>query len=91
GTHIRKFVPRKVDVAGKTGTTNNSNDLWFVGYTPELSMGVWVGFDEPYPMPDADKYVPMVVWGKVMKEIIEKHPHLSPPDATFQKPSGIVT
>ncbi|WP_289141850.1 penicillin-binding protein 1A [uncultured Brevibacillus sp.] len=91
GTHIRKYVPRKVDVAGKTGTTNNSNDLWFVGYTPELSMGVWVGFDEPYPMPDADKYVPMVVWGKVMKEIIEKQPELSPPDATFKKPEGIVS
>lgn len=91
GTHIRKFVPRKVDVAGKTGTTNSSNDLWFVGYTPEVSMGVWVGFDEPYPMPDADKYVPMIVWGKVMKEVIEAHPNLSPPDATFKKPEGIVS
>ncbi|MCM3142967.1 penicillin-binding protein 1A [Brevibacillus sp. MER 51] len=91
GTHIRKYVPRKVDVAGKTGTTNNSNDLYFVGYTPELSMGVWVGFDEPYPMPDADKYVPMVVWGKVMKDVIAKHPNLSPPDSTFKKPAGIVS
>lgn len=91
GTHIRKYVPRKVDVAGKTGTTNSSNDLWFVGYTPELSMGVWVGFDEPYPIPDADKYVPMTVWGKVMSQIIETQPHLSPADAQFSKPEGIVT
>lgn len=91
GTHIRKYVPRKVDVAGKTGTTNSSNDLWFVGYTPELSMGVWVGFDEPYPMPDADKYVPMVVWGKVMKDILEKQPNLSSPSDTFKKPEGIVS
>lgn len=91
GTHIRKYVPRSVDVAGKTGTTNNSNDLWFVGYTPELSMGVWVGYDEPYPMPDADKYVPMGVWGKVMKEIMEQKPSLSPADASFVKPGGIVS
>lgn len=91
GTHIRKYVPKKIDVAGKTGTTNNSNDLWFVGYTPELSMGVWVGYDEPYPMPDADKYVPMTVWGKVMKQVIEKEPALSPADAVFDKPSGIVS
>ncbi|MED4753110.1 PBP1A family penicillin-binding protein [Brevibacillus choshinensis] len=91
GTHIRKYVPKKVDVAGKTGTTNSSNDLWFVGYTPELSMGVWVGFDEPYPMPDADKYVPMVVWGKIMKDIIANQPNLSPPDDKFQKPDGIVS
>ncbi|WP_024982863.1 transglycosylase domain-containing protein [Brevibacillus borstelensis] len=91
GNHIRKYVPRKVDVAGKTGTTNNSNDLWFVGYTPEVSLGVWVGYDEPYPMPDKDKYVPMVVWGKIIKEIGEKYPELSPPDATFKKPAGIVS
>lgn len=91
GTHVRKYVPRKVDIAGKTGTTNNSNDLWFVGYTPELSMGVWVGYDEPYPMPDSDKYVPMVVWGKVMKQVIEKQPSLSPGDSTFTRPDGIVS
>jgi penicillin-binding protein len=91
GTHIRRYVPRSVDVAGKTGTTNNSNDLWFVGYTPELSMGVWVGYDEPYPMPDADKYVPMTVWGKVMKHVLEKRPDLSPRNATFRQPPGLVT
>lgn len=91
GTHIRQYVPRKVDVAGKTGTTNNSNDLWFVGYTPDLSMGVWIGYDEPYPIPDRDKYVPMAVWGKIMKQILDKYPDLSPPDKTFDKPAGIVT
>ncbi|MFY0544601.1 transglycosylase domain-containing protein [Brevibacillus sp. H7] len=91
GTHVRRFVPRHVDVAGKTGTTNNSNDLWFVGYTPELSLGVWIGYDEPYPLPERDKYVPMAVWGKVIKQIIENHPDLSPPNASFRKPAGIVT
>ena len=33
-------------VAGKTGTTNEERDAWFVGYTPELAIGVWVGFDD---------------------------------------------
>jgi penicillin-binding protein 1A len=33
--------------AGKTGTTNSFNDAWFVGYTPRLVVGVWVGFDAP--------------------------------------------
>ena len=91
GTQIRKYVPRSIDVAGKTGTTNNSNDLVFVGYTPELSMGVWVGFDEPYPMPDSEKYRPMIVWGKVMQQVIEQKPELSPPTATFPKPEGITS
>jgi len=54
-------------------------------------MGVWVGFDEPYPIPPSDKYVPMTVWGKVMKEVIETLPHISPADATFRQPEGIVT
>ncbi len=37
-------------VAGKTGTTNEERDAWFVGFTPDLAVGVYVGFDEPKPM-----------------------------------------
>src|SRR5471032_2489564 len=36
-------------VAGKTGTTNNATDVWFVGYTPTLVAGVWFGYDTPRP------------------------------------------
>lgn len=89
GTTIRKYVPRSVDVAGKTGTTNSSNDLWFVGYTPELSMGVWSGYDEPHPL--STKTRPMDIWGKVMQEVLKLEPSLSPKNATFDRPSGIVT
>ena len=37
-------------VAGKTGTTNNADDVWFVGYTPTLVAGVWFGYDTPRPI-----------------------------------------
>lgn len=37
-------------VAGKTGTTNDEKDAWFVGYTPNLVVGIYVGFDDPTPM-----------------------------------------
>ncbi len=37
-------------VAGKTGTTNDSRDAWFIGYTPDLVVGVYVGYDRPRPM-----------------------------------------
>ena len=37
-------------VAGKTGTTNDGNDVWFVGYTPTLVAGVWFGYDTPRPI-----------------------------------------
>ena len=33
--------------AGKTGTTNDYHDAWFVGFTPQLVTGVWIGFDQP--------------------------------------------
>lgn len=89
GTTIRKYVPRSIDVAGKTGTTNSSNDLWFVGYTPELSMGVWTGYDEPHPL--TTKTRPMEIWGKVMKQVLKLEPALSPANATFDKPNGIVS
>ncbi len=55
--------------AGKTGTTNDFNDAWFVGYTPHLVAGVWVGFDQPHTiLPNgfaADLAVPM--WTRFMK------------------------
>jgi 1A family penicillin-binding protein len=55
--------------AGKTGTTSDFNDAWFVGYTPKLVAGVWIGFDEPRTiLPDAfaaDVAVP--AWTAFMK------------------------
>jgi penicillin-binding protein len=91
GTHIRQYIPRSVDVAGKTGTTNNNHDLSFVGYTPELSLGVWSGYDEPHPLPDRQKYQSMKIWGKVMKAVMALDPKLSPADAKFEKPRDIVS
>jgi 1A family penicillin-binding protein len=55
--------------AGKTGTTNDFNDAWFIGFTPKLVTGVWVGFDQPRTiLPNgfaADVAVP--AWAKFMK------------------------
>jgi penicillin-binding protein 1A len=45
GTRARQAVPDNVAVAGKTGTTNDNVDVWFVGMTPEIVAGVWLGFD----------------------------------------------
>ncbi len=46
-TALRRIVPARIQVAGKTGTTNDNTDVWFVGMTPELVTGVWLGFDKP--------------------------------------------
>ena len=50
GAWVRRLVDARVPVAGKTGTTNDNTDVWFVGMTPELVAGVWLGFDRPRPI-----------------------------------------
>ena len=48
-TIVKKMLPG-IPIAGKTGTSNESKDVWFVGYTPDLVVGVFVGYDTPKPM-----------------------------------------
>jgi membrane carboxypeptidase/penicillin-binding protein len=60
----------RLPAAGKTGTTNNFNDAWFIGYTPSLVVGVWIGYDMPHTIMRngfaATVAVPM--WAKFMVE-----------------------
>ncbi len=46
-TAVRRYVPYAVPVAGKTGTTDDNTDVWFIGATTDLVAGVWLGFDRP--------------------------------------------
>jgi penicillin-binding protein 1A len=50
GRVARDLVPAEIPVAGKTGTTNDNVDVWFIGMTPHLVAGVWLGFDRPQPI-----------------------------------------
>ena len=78
--------------AGKTGTTNDYVDAWFVGFTPSLVAGVWVGFDQPQTIVSGgyggDLAVP--VWADFMKEATkgDKPVWLKPP-AERRRPSKI--
>ncbi len=44
---VRRWIPAAIPVAGKTGTTDDNTDVWFIGMTPQLVAGVWLGFDRP--------------------------------------------
>lgn len=57
------------DAAGKTGTTNDSRDAWFVGFDRRLTVGVWVGFDQPKPiMPGGSgASLALPVWADIMR------------------------
>jgi 1A family penicillin-binding protein len=46
GTAARRAVPARVPIAGKTGTSNDNNDVWFLGMTPDFVGAVWLGFDK---------------------------------------------
>ena len=60
-------------IAGKTGTTTGSVDLWFCGYTPYYTASVWTGYDDNSPMDGqiSDKNYHKVIWRKVMEQIHE--------------------
>jgi len=49
-TAVRRYVPYSTPVAGKTGTTDDNTDAWFIGATTDLVAGVWLGFDRPRPI-----------------------------------------
>lgn len=56
----------KIATAGKTGTTSNNEDKWFIGYTPYLTCGVWTGYDIPTPM-YYEKNPSCIIFDKVME------------------------
>ena len=57
------------DVAGKTGTTNNNYDRWFVGYTPYVIGGIWLGYDIPTSLSSVGGKEHLRVWDTIMSEI----------------------
>ncbi len=75
------------EVAAKTGTTNNYYDAWFIGYTPQIATGVWVGFDKEKSLGKGEVggRSALPIWLDYMKEA-----HEGLPQMTFPVPDGIV-
>ncbi len=73
--------------AGKTGTTDRYTDAWFVGYTPELVTGVWVGFDQQRSMGNRKTGAAMAlpIWASTMIAALD-----SIPESTFQQPETVM-
>jgi penicillin-binding protein 1A len=74
--------------AGKTGTTNEGSDAWFVGYTPELAAGVWIGYDRPRPLPAqaTGGEIAAPLWGRLMRRVYADRRLPAP----WKRPSGVV-
>ncbi len=76
----------KRPVAGKTGTTNNLNDAWFIGYVPHLVAGVWVGYDDERPLGrnETGSRAAAPIWVRFMKEALK-----DVPPENFPIPDGV--
>jgi penicillin-binding protein 1A len=73
--------------AGKTGTTNDLRDAWFIGFTPELATGVWVGYDDHVPMgrSETGSRAASPIWLDFMKQALD-----DVPVKDFPVPDGVV-
>ena len=75
---IRRYLPKSIPAAGKTGTTNDNSDVWFVGLTPDVVAGVWLGFDKPISIAPgaAGGSLAAPVWGKMVARYYASKPDL---------------
>ncbi|WP_449603105.1 transglycosylase domain-containing protein [Paenibacillus sp. Marseille-Q9583] len=81
---------KDVPIVGKTGSTQNYGDVWFMGYTPDVTLGMWVGYKEQINTltGDTQKRQAQTLWAKVMNAVIDKQPDLFVTDK-FTQPEGI--
>lgn len=84
GTGIAARALHK-SLVGKTGTSSDSRDAWFIGYTPDIVAGTWVGFDDNQPLgPETGAKAALPVWIRAMKRTLAEHP-----DSEWEVPEGV--
>lgn len=89
----RMGIPDTVEIAGKTGTTQNNSDGWFMGITPNLATGVWVGWEDRATHfwstgEGQGARMALPIWGIFMKKIWADRELGITPDDKFAKPSN---
>lgn len=87
GTATQALRLKRSDLAGKTGTTNDSFDAWFVGYAPKLAAAAWVGFDQPHKLGDRETGggLALPIWINYMSVALA-----GIPDEPAKAPPGVV-
>ncbi|HCJ29648.1 MAG TPA: peptidase, partial [Pseudomonas sp.] len=88
GTGRKALAMGRADIAGKTGTTNESKDSWFSGYNADIVTTVWTGFDQPQSLGRREYggTVALPIWMKYMSSVLEGMPEHAPTE-----PEGILT
>ena len=88
GTHAQIGCP----AAGKTGTTDDNTDAWFVGFDPDITVGVWLGFDDKRKSlgsVEQGAFAALPIWMEFMKNYIAQRPDKDEPPE-FAAPGNIV-
>lgn len=87
GTGAKSNVLGRNDLAGKTGTTNDSKDAWFAGYQPSLVAVIWMGYDQPRSLGGGETGggVSLPIWINYMAKALNGVPSM-----TYKEPEGIV-
>ncbi|MED5020240.1 transglycosylase domain-containing protein [Paenibacillus chibensis] len=83
---------KTIPIVGKTGSTQNYADVWFMGFSPDVTLGVWVGYKEPVNTLTSKpaKKRAQSIWALIMNEVADKEPDLFK-TPKFEKPEGIVS
>ncbi|OPA78552.1 carboxypeptidase [Paenibacillus selenitireducens] len=81
----------KIPIAGKTGSTQNYADVWFMGFTPDVTLGVWAGYEQQINTLTGDgKARARKLWATIMNKVTDIEPELFQ-TSSFKKPDGIVS
>lgn len=91
GSRLNNYLKFSADWAGKTGTSQNYNDLWFVASNPSISMGLWLGYDKLHSLDQTTRNNQMNLWATLMNAAYDEKPELIDPDTRFVQPNGIVS
>lgn len=94
GRSMYSYAVPTQSIAGKTGTTNDNSDLWFMGYTPQLLAGAWVGCDDRY-IRFSDNYfgqgahASLPIWAYFMSKVAADPACNLDANASFERPSSL--
>lgn len=97
GARAKSTLKFSSDFAAKTGTTQDYKDVWLVGYNPNISLGVWMGYDQPRTLYTFNNtyYQPStrvnLLWSTLMNALYDSNPELVGTKETFKQPANVVS
>lgn len=95
-TFLKSRLKFSSDWAGKTGTTQDYKDSWFVGVNPNVSFGVWMGYDTPKPLEKNYRGMAyhnrtLYLWAQLINKAYDTNPELMDPSKPLARPNGVVS